>query len=140
VEFPVILLMNKLGPCLVTGNCMVAKPAPTTPLTTLLFAELAGEILPAGVFNVICDQNELGGALTSHPDIAKVAFTGSTGTGSKVMASAADGIKRVTLELGGNDAAIVMGDAARCGRRQGVSGRHDQRRPDLRGDQAGLCP
>ncbi|MDR6707357.1 MULTISPECIES: aldehyde dehydrogenase family protein [unclassified Novosphingobium] len=109
-NFPVILLMNKLGPCLVTGNCMVAKPAPTTPLTTLLFAELAAEILPAGVFNVICDQNELGSALTSHPDIAKIAFTGSTGTGSKVMASAADGIKRVTLELGGNDAAIVMGD------------------------------
>lgn len=109
-NFPVILLMNKLGPCLVTGNCMVAKPAPTTPLTTLLFAELASEILPAGVFNVICDQNDLGPALTAHPDIAKIAFTGSTATGSKVMASAAQGIKRVTLELGGNDAAIVLDD------------------------------
>lgn len=109
-NFPLILLMNKLGPCLVTGNTMVAKPAPTTPLTSLLFGELANEILPPGVLNIICDQNELGPILTSHPDIAKVAFTGSTATGKKVMQSAAESIKRVTLELGGNDAAIVMDD------------------------------
>lgn len=111
-NFPVILLANKLGPCLIAGNCMVAKPAPTTPLTTLLFAELAADILPPGVFNVICDENELGPILTSHPDVAKVAFTGSTSTGKKVMASAAESIKRVTLELGGNDAAIVLDDIA----------------------------
>jgi acyl-CoA reductase-like NAD-dependent aldehyde dehydrogenase len=109
-NFPVILLCNKLGPALVTGNTMVAKPAPTTPLTTLKFAEIANEILPPGVLNVICDQNDLGGELTSHPDIAKVAFTGSTATGKKVMKSASDSLKRVTLELGGNDAAIVMDD------------------------------
>ncbi len=109
-NFPLILLMNKLGPALVTGNTMVAKPAPTTPLTTLLFGEIASEILPAGVFNIICDQNELGPLLTAHPDIAKVAFTGSTATGKKVASSAADGVKRVTLELGGNDAAIVLDD------------------------------
>lgn len=109
-NFPVILLMNKLGPALVTGNCVVAKPAPTTPLTTLLFGELARDILPAGVFNVLCDQNELGPLLTGHPDIAKIAFTGSTATGKKVMAAAADSVKRVTLELGGNDAAIVLDD------------------------------
>ncbi|MGE4431864.1 MAG: aldehyde dehydrogenase family protein [Sphingobium sp.] len=109
-NFPVVLLMNKLGPCLITGNTMVAKPAPTTPLTTLLFGALAGEILPRGVLNVVCDQNELGPLITAHPDIAKVAFTGSTGTGKKVMASAAQGVKRVTLELGGNDAAIVLDD------------------------------
>jgi acyl-CoA reductase-like NAD-dependent aldehyde dehydrogenase len=109
-NFPVILLMNKLGPALVTGNCVVAKPAPTTPLTTLLFGELAKDILPAGVFNVLCDQNELGPLLTGHPDIAKIAFTGSTATGKKVMAAAADSVKRVTLELGGNDAAIVLDD------------------------------
>ena len=109
-NFPVILLCNKLGPALVTGNTLVAKPAPTTPLTTCLFGEITRDILPPGVFNVICDQNELGGALSSHPDIAKVAFTGSTATGKKVMAAAADGLKRVTLELGGNDAAIVMDD------------------------------
>ncbi|ARU15435.1 aldehyde dehydrogenase family protein [Croceicoccus marinus] len=109
-NFPMILLMQKLAPALVTGNTMVLKPAPTTPLTSLLFAELASEILPAGVFNVICDENELGAKLTGHPDVAKIAFTGSTATGKKVMASAAAMVKRVTLELGGNDAAIVLDD------------------------------
>ena len=109
-NFPLVLLANKLGPCLVTGNTMVAKPAPTTSLTTLLFGEILADVLPAGVVNIICDQNELGGLLSSHPDIAKVGFTGSTATGKKVMASAAGTIKRVTLELGGNDAAIVLDD------------------------------
>jgi acyl-CoA reductase-like NAD-dependent aldehyde dehydrogenase len=109
-NFPLVLLANKLGPCLVTGNTMVAKPAPTTSLTTLLFGEILADVLPAGVVNIICDQNELGVLLSSHPDIAKVGFTGSTATGKKVMASAAGTIKRVTLELGGNDAAIVLDD------------------------------
>lgn len=109
-NFPVILMMNKVGPALVAGNTMVIKPAPTTPLTSLLFGEICREQLPAGVINIICDENDLGGQLTAHPDIAKVAFTGSTATGRKVMQSAADGIKRVTLELGGNDAAIVLDD------------------------------
>ncbi|MXP26032.1 aldehyde dehydrogenase family protein [Altererythrobacter indicus] len=109
-NFPLILMMNKVGPALITGNTMIVKPAPTTPLTTLLFAELAKDILPAGVFNVICDQNELGSKLTGHPEVDKIAFTGSTGTGKKVMASAAAMVKRVTLELGGNDAAIVLDD------------------------------
>lgn len=109
-NFPVILLMNKLGPALLAGNTMVVKPAPTTPLTTLLFGEICREVLPAGVVNIICDRNDLGGMLSAHPDIAKVAFTGSTATGKKVMASAAGTVKRVTLELGGNDAAIVLDD------------------------------
>ena len=109
-NFPVILLMNKLAPALLTGNTMIAKPAPTTPLTTLLFGELCQQILPAGVVNILCDQNELGPLITGHPDIAKVAFTGSTATGRKVMASSAGTVKRVTLELGGNDAAIVLDD------------------------------
>jgi acyl-CoA reductase-like NAD-dependent aldehyde dehydrogenase len=109
-NFPVILLANKLGPALMTGNTMVAKPAPTTPLTTLLLGEICNEILPPGVVNMICDQNDLGQLLTSHPDVAKVAFTGSTATGRKVMAAAADTVKRVTLELGGNDAAVVLDD------------------------------
>lgn len=109
-NFPVILLMNKLGPALVTGNTMVAKPAPTTPLTSLLFGEICKDVLPAGVVNIVCDQNDLGAVLTTHPDVAKVAFTGSTATGKKVMAAAAGGVKRVTLELGGNDAAIVLDD------------------------------
>lgn len=110
-NFPLILLMNKLGPALITGNTVVVKPAPTTPLTTLLFGEICAEVLPAGVINVIADQNDLGAALTSHPQVDKIAFTGSTATGKKVMASAAAMVKRVTLELGGNDAAIVLDDA-----------------------------
>ena len=109
-NFPLILLVNKVGPALVAGNTMVCKPAPTTPLSTCLFGELCQAILPPGVVNVICDENELGPALTAHPDIAKISFTGSTATGKKVMATAADTLKRVTLELGGNDAAIVLDD------------------------------
>ncbi|PQA86405.1 aldehyde dehydrogenase family protein [Hyphococcus luteus] len=110
-NFPVILLTNKLGPALITGNCVVAKPAPTTPLTTLRIGEICADILPSGVFNVICDDNDLGAALTGHPDVAKISFTGSTATGRKVFASAAPDLKRVTLELGGNDAALILDDA-----------------------------
>jgi acyl-CoA reductase-like NAD-dependent aldehyde dehydrogenase len=109
-NFPLILLVNKVGPALVAGNTMVCKPAPTTPLTTCLFGELCRDILPAGVLNVLCDENELGPALTAHPDIAKIAFTGSTATGKKVLAASADSLKRITLELGGNDAAIILDD------------------------------
>lgn len=109
-NFPLILLMNKLGPALIAGNTMVVKPAPTTPLTTLLFGELCAAILPPGVVNIVIDRNDLGGQLTGHPGVAKIAFTGSTATGKKVMASAAGMVKRVTLELGGNDAAIVLDD------------------------------
>jgi acyl-CoA reductase-like NAD-dependent aldehyde dehydrogenase len=106
-NFPMILLVMKLAPALLAGNTLVAKPAPTTPLTTLLFGEVCADLLPPGVLNIIVDQNDLGGELTQHPDVAKVAFTGSTATGRKVMASVAGTIKRLTLELGGNDAAIV---------------------------------
>lgn len=109
-NFPLILLVNKVAPALVAGNTMVCKPAPTTPLTTCLFGELCQQILPAGVVNILCDENELGPSLTTHPDIAKIAFTGSTATGKRVMAAAAGDLKRVTLELGGNDAAIVLDD------------------------------
>jgi acyl-CoA reductase-like NAD-dependent aldehyde dehydrogenase len=109
-NFPLVLLMIKVAPALLAGNTVVAKPAPTTPLTTLLFGELCAPLLPAGVLNVIVDQNDLGGVLTQHPDVVKVAFTGSTATGRKVMASVAGTIKRLTLELGGNDAAIVLDD------------------------------
>src|SRR6516164_7354584 len=109
-NFPVVLLIFKVAPALLAGNTVVAKPAPTTPLTTLRFGELCARVLPAGVVNIIVDRNDLGTALTSHPDVAKVAFTGSTATGKKVMASAAGTLKRLTLELGGNDAAIVLRD------------------------------
>ena len=109
-NFPLILLAIKIGPGLLAGNTMVCKPAPTTPLTTLLLGEICAEVLPPGVINIIADANDLGGALSSHPDIAKVAFTGSTATGKKVMEAAASSLKRLTLELGGNDAAIILDD------------------------------
>ena len=109
-NYPMSILVIKVAPALLAGNTVVAKPAPTTPLTTLRFAEICNEHLPAGVFNVITDQNDLGALLTKHPDVAKVSFTGSTATGKKVMESAAGSLKRVTLELGGNDAAIVLDD------------------------------
>jgi acyl-CoA reductase-like NAD-dependent aldehyde dehydrogenase len=105
-----MLLAVKIAPALLAGNTVVAKPAPTTPLTALLFGEMCAELLPPGVLNVIVDNNDLGDRLTQHPDVAKVAFTGSTATGKKVMASVASSLKRLTLELGGNDAAIVLDD------------------------------
>jgi acyl-CoA reductase-like NAD-dependent aldehyde dehydrogenase len=107
---PINLLLDKLAPALFAGCTVVAKPAGTTPLSTCLLAEIWNEILPPGVFNVICDDNDLGDALTSHPGIDKIGFTGSTATGMKVMASASQTLKRLTLELGGNDAAIVLDD------------------------------
>ena len=110
-NFPMLIVAFKLPMALLAGNTIVVKPAPTTPLTTLKLGELIADILPPGVVNVITDQNDLGARLTSHPDVAKVSFTGSTETGKKVMASAAASIKRLTLELGGNDAAIVLADA-----------------------------
>jgi acyl-CoA reductase-like NAD-dependent aldehyde dehydrogenase len=110
-NLPLLLTVIKVAPALLAGNAVVAKPAPTTPLTTLKFGALCARILPPGVINIIVDQNDLGTALTTHPDVAMIAFTGSTATGKKVMASAAGTIKRLTLELGGNDAAIVLEDA-----------------------------
>ncbi len=109
-NYPLLILMFKLPPALLAGNTLVCKPAPTTPLTTLRIGELCADIFPAGVVNIITDQNDLGGLLSLHPDIAKVSFTGSTATGKKVMESAATTLKRITLELGGNDAGIVLDD------------------------------
>ena len=109
-NFPVSLFTIKAVPALLAGNTVVAKPAPTTPLTTLRIAEIYNAHLPAGVLNVITDCNDLGAELTAHPDVRKVSFTGSTATGKKVMGSAAGLLKRVTLELGGNDPAIVLDD------------------------------
>ncbi|HEY3798448.1 MAG TPA: aldehyde dehydrogenase family protein [Caulobacteraceae bacterium] len=107
-NFPIVLMAFKVPAALLAGNTMVLKPAPTTPLTTLRIAELIKDILPPGVLNVIADAGELGAAMTAHPGIRKISYTGSTATGSKVMAGAADALKRITLELGGNDAAIVL--------------------------------
>ncbi|TCM20801.1 acyl-CoA reductase-like NAD-dependent aldehyde dehydrogenase [Novosphingobium sp. PhB165] len=110
-NYPLLLLVLKMAPALITGNTVIGKPAPTTPLTTLLLGEIAASILPAGVFQTLVDQNDVGALLSGHPDVAHVSFTGSTPTGKKVLASAADTLKRFTLELGGNDAALVLDDA-----------------------------
>ena len=110
-NFPVNLAVWKIAPALLTGNTLVLKPSPFTPLTMLKLGELVREHLPAGVFNVISGGDRLGPWLTAHPGVDKISFTGSTATGKKVMGTAAADLKRVTLELGGNDAAIVMPDA-----------------------------
>jgi acyl-CoA reductase-like NAD-dependent aldehyde dehydrogenase len=107
-NFPLILMAFKVPAALLAGNTMVLKPAPTTPLSTLKLAELIKDVLPPGVLNVIADAGELGAEMTAHPGIRKISYTGSTATGKKVMAGAADALKRITLELGGNDAAIVL--------------------------------
>jgi succinate-semialdehyde dehydrogenase/glutarate-semialdehyde dehydrogenase len=112
-NFPTTLLANKLGPALVCGNVVIAKPAETTPLTTLRIAELMrGNGLPENVLQVITGPGSLlGEALVTHPGVAKVAFTGSTPVGKHVAGLAARGVKRVTLELGGSDPMIVLDDA-----------------------------
>ena len=109
-NFPVTLSMWKVAPALVAGNTMVLKPSPFTPLCTLKIGELFRDIFPAGVLNIISGGDQLGPQMTSHSGFAKISFTGSTATGKAVLASAAKDLKRVTLELGGNDAAIVMPD------------------------------
>ncbi|MGO9444251.1 MAG: aldehyde dehydrogenase family protein [Thiobacillaceae bacterium] len=107
-NFPVMTLAFKLPMALLAGNTFILKPAPTTPLTALKIGELCAKIFPRGVVNVIVDQNDLGAKLSAHPDIRKISLTGSTATGRKVMSAAAATLKRLTLELGGNDAAIVL--------------------------------
>lgn len=109
-NFPVLLAVWKIAPALLAGNTMVLKPSPFTPLCTLRIGELLRDIFPAGVLNVISGGDALGPMMTTHSGFAKISFTGSTATGRRVMESAAKDLKRITLELGGNDAAIVMPD------------------------------
>ena len=110
-NFPFFQAMYKIAPALLTGNTVVCKPSPTTPLNALLLGELLATLVPSGVVNILGDDGLVGPMLTAHPEVAKVSFTGSTVNGKRVMASAADSLKRLTLELGGNDAAIVLADA-----------------------------
>jgi acyl-CoA reductase-like NAD-dependent aldehyde dehydrogenase len=109
-NFPILLAIWKIAPAMMAGCTVVLKPSPYTPLCDLKLAELAQQAFPPGVLNAVSGGDDLGKWITSHPDINKVAFTGSTETGRHVMRSAADTIKRVTLELGGNDPAIVLPD------------------------------
>ena len=109
-NFPLLLACWKIGPALMAGNAIILKPAPTTPVTTLKLGEICARILPAGLVNILTDNNDLGPKMTTHPGIAKIGFTGSSQTGKRIMASAADTMKRVTLEMGGNDPTIVLPD------------------------------
>lgn len=109
-NFPLLLACWKIGPALMAGNALILKPAPTTPVTALKLGELCAGLFPAGLVNILTDNNDLGPKMTAHPGISKIGFTGSSETGKRIMASAANTMKRVTLEMGGNDAAIVLPD------------------------------
>ncbi|MGZ4835978.1 MAG: aldehyde dehydrogenase family protein, partial [Terriglobales bacterium] len=111
-NFPLLLASWKLGPALACGNTVVLKPAEQTPLTALRFGELCLEAgLPAGVLNIVTGGPQTGKALVQHPQVDKVAFTGSTMVGKEIMRSAAETLKRVTLELGGKSPNIVFADS-----------------------------
>ena len=109
-NYPVSLAVWKIAPALLAGNTIVLKPSPFTPLATLRLGEILREVLPAGVLNVVSGGDALGAWMTSHPSVRKISFTGSVATGKLVAAAAAPDLKRVTLELGGNDPAIVLPD------------------------------
>ena len=111
-NFPLLMLAWKVAPALAAGNTVVLKPAEYTPLTALLFAEISREAgLPKGVLNIVTGDGETGAALVAHPDIAKIAFTGSTSVGRKIRAATAGTGKALTLELGGKSPYIVFDDA-----------------------------
>jgi acyl-CoA reductase-like NAD-dependent aldehyde dehydrogenase len=107
-NWPLLIATWHLMPALRVGCTVVIKPSPFTPLSTLRLVQLMNEVLPPGVVNVVTGGPEVGSQITNHPGIDKVVFTGSVATGKKVMESASRSLKRVTLELGGNDAGIVL--------------------------------
>lgn len=109
-NYPVIVAAGKIGAAVRAGNTVVLKPSPFTPLATLRLGELLQEAFPPGVVNVISGGDELGKAMVGHPAVRKISFTGSTEAGKHILAAAVPDLKRTTLELGGNDAAIVLDD------------------------------
>lgn len=109
-NFPILIPAFKVAMATLAGNSVILKPSPTTPICAMILGELCNEVFPAGVVNVIVDDNDLGAFLSEHNDIAKISFTGSVETGKKVMSSASSTLKRLTLELGGNDAGIILPD------------------------------
>jgi acyl-CoA reductase-like NAD-dependent aldehyde dehydrogenase len=111
-NFPVMIAIWHIAPAIRAGNTVVVKPSPYTPLSTIRMVELINEVLPPGVVNCVTGADEIGAAMSTHPGIRKIAFTGSSATGKKIMGSAAATLKRLTLELGGNDAGIVLSDCS----------------------------
>ncbi|OAA36617.1 Aldehyde/histidinol dehydrogenase [Metarhizium rileyi] len=109
-NFPLTLGIGKAFPALLAGNAFILKPSPYSPYTALKLVELGARIFPPGVLQVLSGEESLGPLFTAHPDVAKISFTGSVSTGKKVMAACSSTLKRFTLELGGNDAAIVCDD------------------------------
>jgi acyl-CoA reductase-like NAD-dependent aldehyde dehydrogenase len=110
-NFPLTILVWKMAPALLTGNCIIIKPSPYAPLAVSKFVELAQQVFPPGVLSLLNGSDDLGPWMTEHPKISKISLTGSTNAGKSVMKSASSTLKRVTLELGGNDPAIVLEDA-----------------------------
>jgi betaine-aldehyde dehydrogenase len=110
-NYPMMMAVWKVAPALAAGNCVVLKPSDTTPVSSVLMAEIAAEFFPPGVFNVICGDRDTGRALVSHPTPAMVSITGSTRAGAEVAAAAAKDLKRTHLELGGKAPVIVFDDA-----------------------------
>jgi betaine-aldehyde dehydrogenase len=109
-NYPLMMAIWKIGPALATGNTIVLKPAPTTPITTVKLAEIASEFLPKGVLNVVCGGNAVGEAIVAHAEVDMVSITGSVEAGKAVARSAADSLKRVHLELGGKAPVVVFDD------------------------------
>ena len=110
-NYPMMMAVWKVAPAIAAGNCVVLKPSDTTPVSSVLMAEIAAEFLPPGVFNVVCGDRDTGRALVSHPTPSMVSITGSTRAGSEVAMAAAKDLKRTHLELGGKAPVIVFDDA-----------------------------
>ncbi|MFJ9317177.1 gamma-aminobutyraldehyde dehydrogenase [Pimelobacter simplex] len=121
-NYPLMMAIWKIAPALAAGNTIVLKPSDTTPASTVLLAELAAEHLPPGVLNVVCGDRDTGRALVEHPTPQLVAITGSVRAGSEVAASAAPGLKRVHLELGGKAPVVVFEDADIAAAAEAIAG------------------
>ena len=127
-NYPLFTSLQKWAPALTIGNTCVVKPSPFTPLTTLALAAVLKDVFPPGVLNVVAGADNkaaafnVGAALTAHSLVRKVSFTGSTTTGKRIYATSAPDMKRVTLECGGNDAAIVRADADVAAAAKGIFG------------------
>ena len=138
-NWPMMITVWQIAPALRMGNTVVVKPSEYTPLSVLALVAVINEVLPDGVLNIVAGGRDVGAALSSHPAVGKVMFTGSTATGKAIIRSSADTVKRLTLELGGNDAGIVLPDVDPKAIAEGLFwGAFINTGPDLRGPQAPL--